>query len=529
MATDFLNAGASAGGARSISLKKGPIQAYAESEVLAPVEGAVICENEAFKSNSELSVWERVKNKLRTGLGDQVYSSWFASMEYEGNANGAVQLSVPTRFLKQWILSNYRDKVLSAWEEENAEVRSLEINVRGASRCVVPPAHTQSNGIEQRRDGKTNGALPSGTAKGDNIVTLPFSSRESEDGLGSPLDKRYTFSNFFVGRSNSLAFAAAQQVASAKQGDPIGFNPLVVHSAVGQGKTHLLQAIAHEARALGRRIVYLTAERFMYGFVAAIKAQSAIAFKENLRGIHILLIDDLQFLQGKHVQAEFGHTLNALLDGSRQVVVAADRSPSELESLDERMRSRLCGGLTVELGAPEEDVRCKILRAKADLLRDRYPNFALPDGVISYVAHEVTSNGRDLDGALNRLVAHNQLTHTSLSLEMAEEVIRDLVRHREPKRVKIEDIQRIVAKHYNVQRQDLLSNRRTHNVVMPRQTAMYLAKSLTPRSLPEIGRRFGGRDHTTVLHAVRKIEELIKTNTQLAQDIELLRRLLLET
>jgi chromosomal replication initiator protein len=524
MPTDFLIAGVSAGRTRNASLKKGPVLAYSETETALDMPGEVICENDAFKHESEASPWEQAKAKLRLQLGEHVYSSWFASMEYEGVANGAALLSVPTRFLKQWILSNYRDKVLAALEEENAEIRSLEINVRGASRCVVPPANSLQNGVG--RDAK-NGAQSQ--TKGDNIVALPFSSRDTEDGLGSPLDKRYTFTNFFVGRSNSLAFAAAQQVAAAKQGDPIGFNPLVVHSSVGQGKTHLLQAVAHEARALGRRVVYLTAERFMYGFVAAIKAQSAIAFKENLRGIHILLIDDLQFLQGKHVQAEFGHTLNALLDGSRQVVVAADRPPSELETLDERMRSRLCGGLTVELGAPEEEVRCNILRAKAVLLRDRYPNFALPEGVISYVAHEVTSNGRDLDGALNRLVAHNQLTHTSLSLDMAEEVIRDLVRHREPKRVKIEDIQRIVAKHYNVQRQDLLSNRRTHNVVMPRQIAMYLAKTLTPRSLPEIGRRFGGRDHTTVLHAVRKIEELHKTNTQLAQDLELLRRLLLET
>jgi chromosomal replication initiator protein len=519
MATDFMTAGGNAGRGNA-SLKKGPVLAYAEGETLEQ-DGGVLCESEAFKGDSELTAWNGVKASLRSQLGEHVYSSWFASMEYEGISNGVAQLSVPTRFLKQWILSNYRDKVLAAWEGVNADVRSLEVNVRGASRCVVPPAHAQQGGSQAL--GKN---LPQG--KGDNIVALPLS-RDSEDGLGSPLDKRYTFANFFVGRANSLAFAAAQQVAGAKQGDPIGFNPLVVHSSVGQGKTHLLQAIAHEARALGRRVVYLTAERFMYGFVAAIKAQSAIAFKENLRGIHILLIDDLQFLQGKHVQAEFGHTLNALLDGSRQVIVAADRPPSELESLDERMRSRLCGGLTVELGPPEEEVRCKILRAKAELLRDRYPNFALPEGVISYVAHEVTSNGRDLDGALNRIVAHNQLTHTSLSLEMAEEVIRDLVRHREPKRVKIEDIQRIVAKHYNVQRQDLLSNRRTHNVVMPRQIAMYLAKTLTPRSLPEIGRRFGGRDHTTVLHAVRKIEELVKTNTQLNQDIELLRRLLLET
>ncbi|MES2906911.1 MAG: chromosomal replication initiator protein DnaA [Pseudomonadota bacterium] len=523
MTTDYIAAGAAAGSSRNASLKKAHLP-YSD-ETTALVEETLVLP--ALPSErGEDDIWAHVRIKLRERLGEQVFTSWFASMEFDGINGGIVRLSVPTRFLKQWILSNYRDKVLAIWEEETMEARSLDITIRGASRCMVPPAATEQplQGLQRGTQGG-NGQ----TAKGDNIVSLSFSSRETNDGLGSPLDKRFTFANFFAGRSNSLAFAAAQQVASAKQNDPISFNPLVIHSSVGQGKTHLLQAVAHEARSAGRQVVYLTAERFMYGFVAAIKAQSAIAFKENLRGIHLLLIDDLQFLQGKHVQAEFGHTLNALLDGSRQVVVAADRAPSDLESLDERMRSRLCGGLTVELGAPEEEVRCNILKAKAELLRDRYPNFTLPEGVVAYVAHAVTSNGRDLDGALNRLVAHNQLTHSALTVDMAEEVIRDLIRHREPKRVKIEEIQRIVAKHYNVQRQDLLSNRRTHNVVMPRQIAMYLAKSLTPRSLPEIGRRFGGRDHTTVLHAVRKIEDLNKPNTQLNQDIELLRRLLLET
>lgn len=522
MSSDFL---AITSRARTSALKKKASDAFADNEPLS--DGEVICENEAYQADSEEAAWSRVKAQLRETLGEHVYSSWFASMDYEGISNGTARLSVPTRFLKQWITTNYRDRVLGIWEEINPLVRSLDITVRGATRCMVPAAQpVNSLSGEQRRDGKfTSGQ----NSKNENVISLPQQTRDAEDGLGSPLDKRYTFASFFAGRSNSLALAAAQQVANARPSDSIGFNPLVIHSSVGQGKTHLLQAIAHEARTLGRRVVYLTAERFMYGFVAAIKAQSAIAFKENLRAINILLIDDLQFLQGKHVQAEFGHTLNALLDGSRQVVVTADRAPADLETLDERMRSRLCGGLTVELGAPEEEVRCNILRAKAELLRDRYPNFVLPEPVIAHVAREVTSNGRDLDGALNRLVAHNQFSHTVLSVDMAEEVIRDLVRHKEPKRVKIEDIQRIVAKHYNVQRQDLLSNRRTHNVVMPRQIAMYLAKVLTPRSLPEIGRRFGGRDHTTVLHAVRKIELLLKTDMQLVADIDLLRRLLLET
>jgi chromosomal replication initiator protein len=294
------------------------------------------------------------------------------------------------------------------------------------------------------------------------------------------------------------------------------------------GKSHLIQAIAHMAESQGKRALYLTAERFMYGFVAALKAQTAIAFKEKLRAIDILVIDDLQFLAGKTIQQEFCHTLNALIDGGKQVVVAADRPPADLETLDERVRSRLSGGLVVEIGALDEELRIKILKSRIEAARSHHANFDVPDNVVAYVAHQVTTNGRDLDGAVNRLLAHSALSGSGMSLETAEAAIRDLVKNREPRRVKIEDIQRIVAKHYNVSRADILSLRRTATVVKPRQVAMYLAKSLTPRSLPEIGRRFGGRDHTTVLHAVRKIEGLVGRDTGLAEEVDLLRRLLSE-
>ncbi len=475
--------------------------------------------------------WDSVRAGLREEFGVDVFSSWFACLEFESAHDGAVQLSVPTRFLKQWIQQTYRERLLSLWQDADAHVRRIEIVVRGSVAQRALPT------LAQRRPASSAPALPTGTTFapiGPASLSLTHSepshgaATQAEDHGGSPLDKRLTLESFVVGRSNSLAHAAAMQVATAKPNDPVQFNPLHIHAGVGHGKTHLMHAVAHKLREQGRKVLYLTAERFMYGFVTALKNQSALAFKEQLRGIDLLIIDDLQFLQGKHVQAEFGHTLNALLDGSRQVMIAADRPPAELECLDERMRSRLAGGLVVEMGAPAEEMRLGILRSKAEAAKERYPNLDVPEDVLSFVARSIVSNGRDLDGAFNRLLAHNQLTHAPLTVDMAEDVIRDLVRVREPRKVLIEEIQRMVAKHYNSSRADLLSSRRTRNVVLPRQVAMYLSKALTPRSLPEIGRRFGGRDHTTVLHAVRKIEDLVKSDRQLAQDVEHLKRLLLD-
>ncbi len=298
---------------------------------------------------------------------------------------------------------------------------------------------------------------------------------------------------------------------------------------MGLGKTHLLQATTWAGNnGAERKVLYLTAEKFMYGFVSALRTQTALAFKEALRGIDVLVIDDLQFLQGKSTQAEFCHTLNALIDAGRQVVIAADRPPTDLESLDDRVRSRLAGGLVVEMGQLGEDLRLEILKTRVLAARQYHPSFDVPAPVLAYIAKSVTHNGRDLEGAINRLLAHNKLTGQPVTMEMAEREVRDLIRPQEPKRVKIEDIQRIVARQYNVSRADLLSSRRTANVVRPRQVAMYLAKTLTLRSLPEIGRRFGGRDHTTVLHAVRKIEGLVGNDAMLADEIEVLKRQLQE-
>jgi chromosomal replication initiator protein len=477
--------------------------------------------------------WNRVKKRLRAELGEDVFSSWFARVDLEEHNDGTVRLSVPTRFLKQWIQSHYNERLMGLWKGECDNVHKIELTVRGAMRPrqvsaaagLPAPKRPASAASDQRMDGFCDNnpvaaaqAATAALGRGDNA------NESGRDVLqGAALDPKYTFETFVEGASNGLALAAARQVAS---GGPVTFNPLYLHASVGLGKTHLMQAVAAKVRASGRKVLYLTAEHFMYRFVSALKAQSALAFKETLRTIDLLLIDDMQFLHGKQVQQEFCHTLNALIDGARQVIVAADRAPSELDTLDDRVRSRLSGGLVVGIQEPDFSLRRNILSTRVNQAKRSYPNFDVPEQVLDYVAKHVASSGRDLEGAMNRLVAHNQLTNQPITQEMAELTLRDLIRSSEPRRVKIEDIQRVVSKHYNVTKADLLSARRTRTIVRPRQIAMYLAKVMTPRSLPEIGRRFGNRDHTTVLHAVRKIEELARGDHALAQELELLKRML---
>jgi chromosomal replication initiator protein len=346
--------------------------------------------------------------------------------------------------------------------------------------------------------------------------------------LGSPLDPRYTFDSFVDGASNRVALAAARTIAEAGS-SAVRFNPLFIHASVGLGKTHLLQAIA--ASALQRqdkpRVVYLTAEYFMWRFATAIRDNNALSFKEQLRDIDLLIIDDMQFLQGKSIQHEFCHLINTLLDSAKQVVVAADRAPSELESLDVRVRSRLQGGVALEMAAPDYEMRVEMLKRRLSAAQAEERSIDIPDDILAHVARTVTGSGRELEGAFNQLL-FRQSFEPNLSIDRVDELLGHLTRAGEPKRIRIEEIQRIVARHYNVSKQDLLSNRRTRTIVKPRQVAMYLAKMLTPRSLPEIGRRFGGRDHTTVLHAVRKIEDLVGADTKLAQELELLKRLINE-
>ena len=452
--------------------------------------------------------WQRVRVRLRSELGEDVFNSWFSRVELEDLTAGIVRLSAPTRFLKGWIKSHYAERMVQLWQHEDGEVRRVDVEERSALRVIpaAKPARQTAEGRDMRADTGT----------------------ESDRFAGSPLDGRLTFASFCEGPSNDVAYRAAKAVAAASEaGAPI-YNPLYIHAGVGIGKTHLLQAIAHEASvsAPARRVLYLTVERFAFQFVSALRDRSALDFKERLRSIDILLIDDMQFLTGKTVQQEFCHMLNALLDSARQVVVAADRPPSELEGVEERVRSRLKGGVAVGMGAPDSDLRRRILEARLNAACERNPSLIIPGPVLDYVARVVATNGRDLDGALNRLVCRAEFCAGPITMDGAEMAIADLVGNREPRRIRIEEIQKVVARHYNVTKHDLLSARRTRTVVRPRQIAMYLAKTMTPRSFPEIGKRFGGRDHTTVLHAVRKIEGMVAADETLAHEIEFLRRII---
>jgi chromosomal replication initiator protein len=461
--------------------------------------------------------WQKIRARLRAELGEDVFGSWFARMELADAQDGIVSLSVPTKFLRSWVSAHYRERLMRLFKEADCGVSDVQLVVRVAGQ-KPQSAQRQSEAVVAR---------PAGEPRAPDQSPQPAEAFASSL-TGSPLDRRYTFQSFLVGQSNAFAHAAAQQVARQPSGDKPIYNPLFIHASVGLGKTHLCQALAQDLETSGRRVVYLTAEKFMYGFVAALKSQSAIAFKEKLRAIDVLVVDDAQFLTGKSIQQEFCHTLNALLDAGKQVIVAADRPPADLESVEERMRSRLQAGLVIEMGTLDEPLRVKILEARIAAARTHLPGFEVRGEVVTWLARQLTANGRDLDGAVNRMLAHATLAGEAIDLATAEVAIRDLIRTREPRKVKIEDIQRLVANHYNVSKADILSSRRTASVVRPRQIAMYLAKALTPRSLPEIGRRFGGRDHTTVLHAVRKIETLSGQDSGLAGEIDLLKRMLQE-
>ena len=512
-------------------------------------------------SARDVQKWSRVQAQLKTRLGPEAFASWFGRCRLETISKSQLTVSVPTTFLKSWITTHYKAILLELWQKQSADILRCDIVVRSAVRSANSengeaknqiPSQPQTNGgmpVLQRpgltadtrhpfgnsfagsglaRDSR--GGMPaSGPLQGSTIVGMPGMQENAVGFSGSPLDPNFTFSTFVEGPSNRMACAAARSVAEA-DGAAARFNPLFIHANVGLGKTHLLQAIAWGAteRNSGIKTLYLTAEYFMWRFASAIRDQSALSFKESLRDIDLLLIDDMQFLQGKSIQQEFCHLLNALIDSAKQVVVAADRPPSELESLDDRVRSRLKGGVALEVKSPDLDMRQTMLDLRYKVAQKDDPNLDIPEDILQFVAGKVASSGRDLEGAFNQLLIQHRFSEGPLDIESIEKMLSHLVQSSEQKKVRIEDIQKVVARHYNVSKNDLLSNRRTRVIVRPRQIAMYLSKMLTPRSLPEIGRRFGGRDHTTVLHAVRKIEGMIKEDTKLAHEIELLKRLIHE-
>jgi chromosomal replication initiator protein len=453
--------------------------------------------------------WARVRGRLRAEVGDAAFRSWLKPLTMVGAKNGVARMSVPTRFMRDWVVSNYAERIQILWQDEDVGIERVEIVVQPPPRPAPKPDCAPK--VAESRPPRQP-------------VVAPAVARSEADNsyrdLSAPLDRRFTFEDFVVGKPNELAYAAARRVAEAGS---VPFNPLFLYGPVGLGKTHLMHAIAWEigARYPKRRIIYLSAEKFMYQFVRALRTKDTVAFKDQFRSVDVLMIDDVQFIGGREAtQEEFFHTFNALVDQNRQVVISADKSPSDLEGVEERMRSRLGWGLVADIHPTTYELRLGILQAKAERTETE-----IPAKVLEFLAHKITSNVRELEGALNRIVAHATLVGRPITLESSQELLHDLLRAND-RRVTIEEIQKRVSEHFNVRVTDMHSARRARAVARPRQVAMYLSKQLTARSLPEIGRKFGGRDHTTVMHAVRKIEELKSTDPGFAEDVELLRRML---
>lgn len=445
---------------------------------------------DAFSSLS--ARFGHIKSLLQKEFGATVFRSWIAPIEVVSSSGGALELSVPTRFIRDWVRAHYADTIKSLWSREFGAIAKVDI-VINARKAADSAAH----------------------------VSTPVTANENANGaevISSPLDARFTFDNFITDSSNELAAAAAKKVAASSAAV---FNPLFLQGGVGLGKTHLMHAIAWHMRetAPARRVIYMSAEKFMYRFVQALRSRETMAFKEQFRSVDVLMIDDIQFICGKEAtQEEFFHTFNVLIGQGKQIVVSADRSPSALEGLDEKLRSRLSGGLVADIGPTTAELRLRILQSKCAMIKR-----SLPQDVLEFLAQKITSNVRELEGALNRLIAQAELVGCSVTVESAQNILQDLLRVND-RRLSVEDIQKKVVEHYKLRMSDMLSQRRSRIVARPRQVAMYLAKALTEHSLPEIGRKFGGRDHTTIIHGVRKIEELLKEDRLLQEDVEAIKR-----
>ncbi len=440
--------------------------------------------------------WEQIKSLLQKEFGPAACKSWITPIVPQRFERGVLELGVSTRFIRDWVRTHYADRIRHLWAQNFGTVVRVEIVVSAA----------------KKEDETVVSLLPA------NANEQPCESLPITDGLSSPLDLRFTFDNFVVGKPNELAHAAARRVADS---DTVAFNPLFLYGGVGLGKTHLMHAIAWaiRSRAPQRKVLYMSAEKFMYQFVRAIRGKDTMSFKEQFRSVDVLMIDDIQFICGKEsTQEEFFHTFNALIDQNKQIVISADKSPSDLDGLEERLRSRLGWGLVADLHPTTYELRLGILEQKRDMLKR-----AIPQNVLEFLAHKITSNVRELEGALNRIVAHSELIGRPVTIEGVQDLLQDLLRAND-RRVSVDDIQRKVAEHYNIRISDMHSPRRSRQIARPRQIAMYLSKALTEHSLPEIGRKFGGRDHTTIMHGVRRIEELVISDRSIQEDVELLRR-----
>ncbi|RZW03832.1 MAG: chromosomal replication initiator protein DnaA [Rhodobacteraceae bacterium] len=444
--------------------------------------------------------WGTIRENLIKSVGKNNYTNWIEPLEFSDLDGGVATFFVPTNFMGDWVSRNFGEQILSQLSKAGQEVTRVRFAVpNGArmSRKPRPAASTQSE--------------PAPAAKREN--DLP----------GAPLDRRFTFDTFVVGKPNELAHAAARRVA---EGGVVTFNPLFLYGGVGLGKTHLMHAIAWELknRSPELRVVYLSAEQFMYRFVQALRDKDMIAFKQLFRSVDVLMVDDVQFIAGKDAtQEEFFHTFNALVDQNKQIIVSSDRAPTEINGIEDRIVSRLQSGLVVDLHPTNYELRLGILQQKVEQYSEQFPNLEIAGGVLEFLAHRISSNVRVLEGALMRLFAFGALVGREITMELTQDCLADILRASDRK-ITVEEIQRKVSDHYNIRLSDMIGPKRVRTFARPRQIAMYLSKQLTSRSLPEIGRRFGGRDHTTVMHGVRKIEELMQKDSQIADDLELLRR-----
>ncbi len=450
----------------------------------------------------EFDCWGRVRDQLPSIIGDDAFQNWIEPLDLLKVADGVASFSSPTSFIGTWVNRNYGDKIATMMTQEGVAVDRLSFKAGVLVKAEVEPSIKTSVVANKK-------PVPTG----------------SGDLLGAPLDKRYTFDDFVVGKPNELAHAAARRVA---KGGPVTFNPLFLYGGVGLGKTHLMHAIAWEIQERNpkAKVLYLSAEQFMYRFVQALRFKDTMSFKEIFRSVDVLMVDDVQFIAGKNsTQDEFFHTFNALVDQNKQIIISADRAPGEIDGLEDRIKSRLQWGLVVDLHPTDYELRLGILQSKAETQLKHYPEVKLSDGVLEFLAHRISNNVRVLEGALTRLFAFASLVGREVTLDVVQESLADMLRASDRK-VTIDEIIRKVADHYNLRMTDILSRRRARSVARPRQVAMFLAKKLTSKSLPEIGRSFGGRDHTTVMHGVKRIEELCAVDNQIAEDVELLRRML---
>lgn len=482
--------------------------------------GQILAHVEDNTGGVDLSAaWVRVQARLQDSISATNYSRWLAPLKLIDHDEYTISFALPSKFLKDWVETHYRDKLFDLWRQEAGRAYTLHFTVQNSlteGLKASAPAPAPSQPVENTTNTPITYAQQAAAIAAAPVVASDFTS------LSAALDPRFTFESFVVGKPNELAYAAALRVAESPQPN---LNPLFLYGGVGLGKTHLMHAIASniKTKTPDRKVIYLSAEKFMYQFIRSLKQRNNVDFKEQFRSVDILMIDDVQFLIGKDsTQEEFFHTFNALIDQNKQIVLSADKSPSDLEGLEDRLRSRLGWGLCADIHPTTYELRLGILQSKLETIKS---GVTVPENVLQFLAHKIASNVRELEGALNRIVAHAELVGRPVTLEGAQEQLADLLRAYD-RRVTIDDIQKKVAEHYNVKLADMMSPRRQRTVARPRQVAMYLAKVLTTRSLPEIGRKFGGRDHTTVLHAVRTIDKMVKEDTGMAEDVQMLEKLL---